>query len=177
MPWRGWAACPFSFFLAPCSILVACPLPVSRSTEEDGQQLQMGTPSEQQENPFLQKLKIKIICHLLPTSIWTTRKSPFLQKEKLKIICYPSRPTYPLTHPPTDPLTTSPLLCLVPGTPPGSQPEVSCFWHLTPLTYYCQFRINNAQPFKWNWVILVGWWGWLFSARRQGAYWATLWLA
>jgi hypothetical protein len=31
--------------------------------------VQMGTPSEQQENPFLEKIKIKIICHLLPTSI------------------------------------------------------------------------------------------------------------
>jgi hypothetical protein len=36
--------------------LVACPLPVSTSTEEDGQQYKWGTPSEQQrENPFLEK--------------------------------------------------------------------------------------------------------------------------
>lgn len=129
----------------------------------------MGTPSEQQENPFLEKIKIKIICHLLPTSIWTTRKSPFLQKEKIKnhLLSIQTHLTHLPTHPPTH-LPLSPLLCLVPGTPPGSQPEVSCFWRLTPLTYYCQFRINNAQPLKWNWVILVEWWGWLFSARRQG---------
>jgi hypothetical protein len=92
-------------------------------------------------------------------------KIPFsLKKKKLKnhlLSIQTHLPTNPPTHPPTDPVTslTPALLGSRQPRQAASQPEVSCFWRLTPLTYYCQFRINNAQPFKWNWVILVGWWG------------------
>jgi hypothetical protein len=63
-----------SFFLAPCSILVACPLPVSKSTEEDGQQYKWGPHLNNEKilswkKNLKNKNKIKIICHLLPTSI------------------------------------------------------------------------------------------------------------
>lgn len=69
--------------------------------------VQMGDPIWTTRKAFLGKNKNK--NHLSCTTHFhlNNRENPlFFKKEKLKIICYPSRPTYPLTNPPTDPLTT-----------------------------------------------------------------------